>query len=106
MFDLTRQERQVILFLITMAFIGAGIRLFIRIMPSQACIFEDIAKINLNSADKELLMAVPGIKEKLAQRIIEYRKEQGSFGEVEELKQIKGMTNSRYEKIKGSFSAQ
>ena len=63
----------------------------------------DIGRINLNTADEELLMGVRGIGEKLAQRIVDYRNRQGSFKEAEELKNIKGITNFKYESIKEYF---
>ncbi len=106
MLGLTRQERQIILFLMITSFIGIGISFIAKAFPPFAAAsieFQDIAKINLNRADKNLFMAVPGIKEKLAQRIIDYRKEKGSFRDVEELKQIKGISEAKYEKIKNSF---
>jgi len=104
MFELTKQERHVILFLITLALIGAGVDFFVKKyspVKTMASFNSDIGKINLNSADKNLLMTLPGIGEKLAQRIIEYRKEQTGFTELEELKNIKGITDYRYEKLKG-----
>jgi competence protein ComEA len=107
MFDLTHEERRVILFLMIIAFLGLGINLLSRLSPHSkftGCLLADIPRINLNTADKDLLMALPGIKEKLAQRIMDYRKEHAGFQEVEELKQIKGITNSKYEKIKDSLS--
>ncbi|MCU0652571.1 MAG: helix-hairpin-helix domain-containing protein [Candidatus Omnitrophica bacterium] len=104
MFNLTRQERQVILFLLSVALFGTGVKLFSRMLPAKACVFEDITKINLNSADKNLLMAVPGIQDKIAQRIIEFRQEHSGFSSIEELRQIKGITNARLEKIKNYFS--
>jgi competence protein ComEA len=61
---------------------------------------QDIGKIDLNKADKETLMSVSGIGEKLAQRILAYRLQQGQFNSLEELKNIKGINNYRYEKIK------
>ena len=103
MLGLTNQERRVILFLITVALIGAGINfLFKRFSPNQtlANFSQDIGKINLNTAQKDSLESVPGIGEKLALRIIEYRQKQGSFNDIEELKNIKGISGYRYEKIK------
>jgi len=106
-FNLTQQERQVILFLATIALIGVGIDLLARTNSgtrSVAPIYcQDLGKINLNTADKELLMSISGIGQKLAQRIVEYRQRQGGFKEKEELKNIKGITESKFEKIKDSL---
>lgn len=103
MFNLTRQERLVILFLITMAALGMGINFLVkRYSPAKAAVYlnQDTGKIDLNGADKALLISIPGIGEKLAQRIIEYREKQRGFSALEELKNIKGINTSKYEKIK------
>lgn len=103
MFNLTPQERQVVLFLIAVALIGLATDFFTkRHAPNKtlASISENIGKVDLNTADRDLLMKIPGIGEKLAQRIIEYREEKGGFNGLEEIGNIKGITNYRYEKIK------
>jgi len=103
MFNLTRQERQVILFIITVALLGGAIDFLAKKysgLKTIACFNQDIGKLNLNTADKELLMSVPGIGEKLAYRIVEYRENNKTFGSKEELKNIKGISEYRYEKIK------
>lgn len=105
MFNLTNEERKVMLFLITIGFIGIGINFLIKInspVKILSCYGQDIGKVDLNSAGKDLLNSVPGIGTKLSQRIIEYREKQGGFREIEELKNIKGITNYKYEKIKDS----
>jgi competence ComEA-like helix-hairpin-helix protein len=108
MFSLTPQERQVILFLTTIALVGIGADFLLKKyspLKTIASISCDIGKVNLNTADKGLLMDIPGIGEKLAQRIIEYREKQTTFCSIEELKNIKGITDYKYEKIKDSFMA-
>lgn len=103
MFSLTKQERQVILFLAGMALLGAGVNFLVKQyspVKSIAYLAQDIGKADLNKADKETLVNIPGIGEKLAERIIAYRREQGGFKDLEELKKIKGMNNYRREKIK------
>jgi competence ComEA-like helix-hairpin-helix protein len=106
MFSLTREEQRVSLFFIAVALIGVGLNFLVKINSSARVIarmHEDVAKVDLNRADKYLLMEVPGIGEKLAGRIIEYRLEQGLFKDIEDLKKIKGITGYRYEKIKDAF---
>ena len=61
------------------------------------------AKIPLNSATKEQLMSVSGIGEKFAQLIIDYREENGKFTDLSQLKQIKGIGESRYKAWAPSF---
>ncbi|MCI8575623.1 MAG: hypothetical protein HFI09_04050 [Bacilli bacterium] len=63
-----------------------------------------ITKINLNTATKEILMNIPNIGEKKAESIIEYRTEKGQFSKIEELKEISGIGESIYEKIKDYFT--
>lgn len=106
MFGLTQQERKALLFLLAVILFGIGLHLLfkkdppVKILPY---LYQDIGKIRLNKADKNMLMNVSGIGEKLAVRILEYRKEQGGFKSIEELKNIKGINNYRYGKIKDQF---
>jgi len=62
------------------------------------------ATVNLNTASKEELVALPGIGPAKAQAILDYRKSHGAFKAVEELKDVKGIGAKRYEKLKGEFT--
>lgn len=57
-------------------------------------------KVNLNTADEYTLAKVPGIGRLIARRIVEYRQKNGRFKNIEELKNINGIVNKRYEAIK------
>lgn len=57
-------------------------------------------KINLNTASLEELDTLPGIGPSTAQKIIDYRKEKGKFKSIEEIKEVSGIGESKYEKIK------
>lgn len=57
-------------------------------------------KINLNTASKERLMDIPGVGEKRAEEIINYRESVGKFTKIEELKNIKGLGGKTFEKLK------
>jgi len=56
--------------------------------------------ININTADKETLLRLPGIGEKTAQNIIDLRNERGKFTSLEELIDVKGIGISKFNKIK------
>lgn len=47
--------------------------------------------ININTANKETLMAIKGIGEKRAEAIIAYREVHGPFKSVDQLGEVKGL---------------
>lgn len=58
------------------------------------------SSININTATVEELTELPGIGEATANKIIEYRKQNGKFETIEELKNVAGIGNSKFENIK------
>ena len=62
--------------------------------------------ININTASAEELVLLPGIGEKIAENIISYRTEHGSFETIEEIKNVSKIGNSIFEKIKNYITTQ
>ncbi len=60
--------------------------------------------ININTATQEELDTLPGIGPATATKIIEYRKEKGKFKQKEEIKEVSGIGEAKYEKIKEYIS--
>ena len=61
------------------------------------------ARVNINTADKEELMTLAGIGESKAEAIIAYREENGGFSSPEDIKNISGIKDGVYSKIKDSI---
>lgn len=61
-------------------------------------------KISINNASKEELTKLPGIGESKADLIIKYRNENGAFKSIEDIKNVSGIGDSIYEKIKNSIT--
>lgn len=53
-------------------------------------------KISINEASEQQLEQLPGVGEALAQRIVAYRKAQGRFQSVEDLKNVSGIGEKKY----------
>ena len=57
-------------------------------------------RININTADSAQLCTLDGIGEVIAERIIEYRNECGGFSSAEEIMNVKGIGEKKFEAIK------
>lgn len=57
-------------------------------------------KVNINTASKGELKNLNGIGDVLADRIIEYRESNNNFKSIEEIKEVKGIGEKKFEEIK------
>lgn len=57
-------------------------------------------KININEAGQAELMMLEGIGEKISQRIIDYRQQNGPFLRIEEIMKVSGIGEKTFENIK------
>ncbi|MBR2840409.1 MAG: helix-hairpin-helix domain-containing protein [Bacilli bacterium] len=65
---------------------------------------DDIGLININSASKEELMTLEGVGESKADAIIKYREKNGIFKTIEDIKNVSGIGEKAFEKIKDSIT--
>lgn len=57
--------------------------------------------ININTASVQELEALPGIGPRLAQNIVDYRTEHGPFKSIEDIMNVDGIADVRFEQLKG-----
>ena len=69
-------------------------------LPNSNSETENNNKININIASKETLTSLSGIGDAKAQKIIDYRNENGLFKSIEDLKNISGISEKLFEQIK------
>ncbi len=61
-------------------------------------------KINVNTADAETLATLPGIGPSKAHSILSYREEKGRFQTIDDVRNINGIGDKTFEKIKDSIT--
>ena len=81
--------------------LGPGARL--QAAPSSQGAAET-AKVSINRADAGELERLRGIGPMLAQRIIQYRETKGPFKNLEDLVQVPGIGQSKFEKLKAQLT--
>ena len=63
-------------------------------------------KININTANTITLQALPGIGPVLSKRITEYRNQNGLFGIIDDIKDVSGIAEKKFEGIKDLICVQ
>lgn len=63
----------------------------------------DDEKISINEADSKELQSLTGIGQTIADRIVEYRDENGDFAYLEQLMNVSGIGTSLFNKIKNKI---
>ena len=64
----------------------------------------ETAVADINSASADELQLISGIGPKLAARIIQYRKTNGQFQAVKDIMKVKGVGQSKFEKIRDQLT--
>ena len=57
-------------------------------------------KVNINTATEAQISLLPGIGLKLATEVVNYRKNNGGFKTIEDIKKVSGIGDKKFEEIK------
>ena len=61
-------------------------------------------KVNINTATQAQLETLSGIGPSTAMKIIAYRQQNGKFGKIEDIKEVSGIGDGKFEKIKNCIT--
>lgn len=106
MIHLTPQERKILLFISLLLALGLTLNFYKKTTGCNGCFIDFYtqkvkpALVDVNKATQEELVALPGIGEKRALAILEYRTTHQGFKNLDELKNIKGITDARLTQLK------
>jgi len=124
MFNLERYERIIVIFLISSLLLGLAVIAYQRsrplidvkighFTPDKASQDKDDPSpqqttplVNINTATAEDLMGLKGIGKTLSRRIVDYRSQNGPFRSSSEIKNVKGVGEALFNKIKDRIEAE
>lgn len=67
-------------------------------------VMKNNSKININTANISELKQITGIGESTANKIIDYRENVGKFKKIEDIKEVKGIGDAKYESLKNKIT--
>jgi competence protein ComEA len=73
-------------------------------LASAGAAFAADTRVDINTATVAELVALPGVGEALARRIVEYREKQGPFTAPEQLMNVRGIGEKSFEKLRDRLS--
>lgn len=110
MFNLKSAERFVLIALLASLLIGLSVVAYKKLHTASGIRIRQIdpgyentaprRKIDINMAGSEDLQSLKGVGKAIAGRIIEYRDSHGAFSSTEDIKNVKGLKQSLFDKIK------
>ena len=65
---------------------------------------ENTGKININKASQSELKQINGVGDSTANKIIDYRENVGKFKKIEDIKEVKGIGDAKFEAIKNRIT--
>lgn len=85
--------------------VNDGEKIYIYVEGEEEFIVEEISnessgKVNINNATKDELTSLPGIGDATATKILEYIKKNGKFKMIEDIQNVSGIGQNKYDSIK------
>ncbi|MCX5680401.1 MAG: ComEA family DNA-binding protein [Candidatus Omnitrophica bacterium] len=114
MFDLKKQERFVLIVLLASLLMGLSVIAYKKLHTTPGMRIGHFSpgyeftvsrrKVDINMASPEELGSLKGIGKVMAGRIIEYRDSHGVFSSTEDIKNVKGVGQALFNKIKDDIT--
>lgn len=78
--------------------------IFLRTSQETSAAVDSGDKVNINTADLERLKTLKGIGPVTAQKIIDYREQNGAFKTIDEIKNVHGIGDKKFDAIKDKIT--